>query len=205
MLFPMATRRYARGTREDSLSTERRILDAAEELVREDRLHTSTMEEVAERAGVSRATLFARFGSKLGVLEALARRCDDSPQTRALGEALRLTDPRDALAALVEASCAVWERWGGIQRQLRAVVVLEPEVEPLISDQRAFQRRALEGLVGRLAADEQLRDGLSTGRAAATLHMLTSLEAFTELRRESGLSMRQATDTIRELAFSLLR
>lgn len=201
----MATRRYTATRRDAASATLERVLDAAEALVREDRFHTATMEELAERAGVSRATLFARFGSRLGVLEALNVRCANSPEIRALHDALAIEDPVRSLQALVEASCHVWEHWGGVQRHLRAIVVLEPDVRPLIEAQRTFQRASLEELAARLAKQPGLRQGLSARRAAVSLHMLTGLEAFVELRREGDLSLRQTIDTIRELALALLR
>lgn len=49
-----------------------RILDAAAALVAEDAARL-TVDRVAERAGVSRATAFRRFGSKEGLIEALER------------------------------------------------------------------------------------------------------------------------------------
>ncbi len=51
------------------------MLVAAERLIREGSFHTATMDELATAAGVSRATVFNRFGSKLGVLRlrAIAR------------------------------------------------------------------------------------------------------------------------------------
>jgi hypothetical protein len=60
-------------------------------------------------------------------------------------------------------------------------------------------------LVRRLAKAERLRPRLSQTRAAATLHMLTSLESFVWLRREYGLSLRQTRETITDLARTLLR
>ena len=56
-----------------------RVLEAAERLIREDAFHSATMDELAEAAGVSRATVFNRFGSKLGVLQALFTRCHGEP------------------------------------------------------------------------------------------------------------------------------
>ena len=56
-----------------------------------------------------------------------------------------------------------------------------------------------------IMATGRLRPGLSKARAAATLHMLTSLESLLQLRREYGLSLRQTRETITQLARALLR
>jgi AcrR family transcriptional regulator len=181
------------------------VLEAADGLVREGAFHLATMEEIARRAGVSRATVFTRFGSKLGLLEALYRRCENGPDMAGLRAALEHENPVDALDATIAAACVLWENGGALLEQLKAIVVLEPGASTLIAAQRADQRGALTHLVAGLAREPGLRPGMTKPRAVATLHMLTSLESYGELRREGGLSQAQARDTITTLAHSLLR
>ena len=201
----MATRTYAGARRRASAETIDRVLAAAERLIAEGEFHAATMEELATAAGISRATVFNRFGSKLGVLQALAQRCAEGPEMRAIQEALALEDPVASLEAVIEASCVIWEASGFIYEQLQAIVVLEPDAVALIKEQWEEQRADLQGLTRRLAKAGRLRPGLSKPRAAATLHMLTSLESFLQLRREYGLSLRQTRETITQLARALLR
>ncbi len=163
------------------------------------------MEELAVAAGVSGATGFNRFGSKLGVLQALFNRSMDGPEMQAITDALALEDPVAALEAVIEAACAIWEAYGDVHLQLQAVGTLEPDANTHVDRQREQQRAEIEELVRRLAKAERLRPGLSQTRAAATLHMLTSLESFVWLRREYGLSLRQTRETITDLARTLLR
>lgn len=182
-----------------------RVLDAAERLIREDRFYSATMDELAAAAGVSRATVFNRFGSKLGVLQALFTRANEGPEMEAIREAREIEDPVASLEALIEAGCAIWESQGFVHEQLQAIAVLEPGASALVERQREDQRADLQGLARRLAGAGRLRPGLSQSRAAATLHMLTSLESFLWLRREYGLSLRQTRETLTELARTLLR
>jgi AcrR family transcriptional regulator len=199
----MATRPYTRRpTRTKSVES---VLDAAERLISEGEFHSATVEALAATAGISRATVFNRFGSKLGVLEALVERCFSGPEMRAINEALELEDPVAALEAMIEPSCAIWEAKGFIVEQLYAIVVLEPGAAALIDEIEAEQRAGLQGLTRRLARADRLRPGLGEARAAATLHMLTSLECFQRLRRAYGLSLRQTRETITDLARTLLR
>src|SRR5215468_2139784 len=120
----MSPRRYTTPNgRKASARTMERVLDAAADLVSEDAFHTATMDDLALRAGVSRATVFSRFGSKVGVLEALSTRCAGSPEMQAIRDALTVDDPVAALDALVDAGCDHWERQGFILIQLKAIVV----------------------------------------------------------------------------------
>src|SRR2546427_4749066 len=107
----MPPRRYpsSRGSAASARTVER-VLDTAAALVAEDAFHTATMDDLARRAGVSRATVFTRFGSKLGVLEALSLRCASGPEMRALREAQGIEDPVAAVDVLLEAGCDLWDK-----------------------------------------------------------------------------------------------
>jgi AcrR family transcriptional regulator len=201
----MAARSYTAGRKRRNAESVDRVLEAAERLIRAGEFHTATMEELATEAGVSRATVFNRFGSKLGVLQALFARGMEGPEMDAIRAALELEDPMASLEALIEAACAIWETQDFIHEHLQAIVVLEPEASALLQQHLDEQRADLRGLARRLARAGRLRPGLSEARAVATLHMLTSLETFLWLRREYGLSLRQTRETIGELARTLLR
>jgi AcrR family transcriptional regulator len=201
----MATRTYTASRRRGRPASVDRVLEAAERLIGEDAFHTATMDELAEAAGVSRATVFNRFGSKLGVLQELFTRGMESPEMRAIGDALAIDDPVAALDAVVEAGCACWERHGFVIEQLQAIAILEPDAGEMVELEREEHRHDLRGLARRLGAADLLRPGLSESRATAALHMLTSVESFLWLRREYGLSLRQTRETLAEQARALLR
>jgi AcrR family transcriptional regulator len=201
----MAMRPYTAGRRRERSESVDRVLEAAERMTREGVFHAATMDELAAAAGVSRATVFNRFGSKLGVLEALFRRGMEGPEMAAIYDALALEDPVAALDAVVEAGCAIWEAYAFVHLQLQSVAVLEPEAASLVDEQRESQRAGLQRLARRLAKAGKLRPGLTQARATATLHMVTSLESFLWLRQVYGLSLRQTRETLAELARTLLR
>jgi AcrR family transcriptional regulator len=200
ILLTMATRSYTASRKRGSPASVDRVLEAAKGLIAEDQFHTATMDELAAAAGVSRATVFNRFGSKLGVLHELFVRAMDSDEMRDIDEA-----PVAALDAVVDAGCACWEKHGRLLEQLEAISVLEPDADKMVEIERQEHRSDLRGLARRLAAEGLLRPGLSESRAAAALHMLTSLDSFLWLRRDYGLSLRQTRETMTELARTLLR
>jgi AcrR family transcriptional regulator len=205
ILLTMATRSYTASRKRGSPASVDRVLEAAKGLIAEDQFHTATMDELAAAAGVSRATVFNRFGSKLGVLHELFVRAMDSDEMRDIDEALAIADPVAALDAVVDAGCACWEKHGRLLEQLEAISVLEPDADKMVEIERQEHRSDLRGLARRLAAEGLLRPGLSESRAAAALHMLTSLDSFLWLRRDYGLSLRQTRETMTELARTLLR
>src|SRR5215471_18234737 len=201
----MPSRRYRSGRGSaSSARTVERVLDAAADLVAEEAFHTATMDDLARRAGVARATVFSRFGSKLGVLEALSLRCAGGPEMRALREAQGLEDPVAAVDALLLAGCDLWEKEGYIMVQLKAIVVLEPEASAIIDAQYDDQRRGMEALARGLQRAGRLRDGWSAARAAAALHALTSVETFMLLRHDHGLPLAKVKQSIVELSRAIL-
>jgi TetR/AcrR family transcriptional regulator len=80
-----------------SLTVQHRILDGAEECLRRFGAADTTMEDVAEAAGISRATLYRYFNGRDGVLLGVAGRDMERYLSR-LGTHLdSLTDPHEAL------------------------------------------------------------------------------------------------------------
>jgi AcrR family transcriptional regulator len=201
----MPPKRYAPTRRSaSSAHTTEKVLDAAAELVADDAFHTATMTDLARRADVSRATVFTRFGSKLGVLEALSLRCADGPEMRALREAQAVGDPVAAVDALLTAGCDLWEKEGYIMVQLKAIVVLEPDASAIIDAQYEDQRSGMERLAHGLAKAGRLREGWTVPRATATLHALSSVETFMLLRHGHGLPLARVKHTILELSHTML-
>src|SRR6478672_11288533 len=142
MALSANTRRRA----DANTATRDRVMEAAEEMIRAGEFAQASVTELAEKADVSRATVFSRFGSKLGVLEALAVRCSGGPQMRAIREAVAMEDPAEAVLAIVAASAELWERQGHILLTLKAVAELEPGAIALIDEQRRDQRQSMEHL-----------------------------------------------------------
>ncbi|WP_408637829.1 TetR/AcrR family transcriptional regulator [Nocardia bovistercoris] len=57
--------------RADAARNRRLLLDAAQQLVREQGVEGLTMDELAKRAGVGKGTVFRRFGNRSGLMRAL--------------------------------------------------------------------------------------------------------------------------------------
>jgi AcrR family transcriptional regulator len=187
----------------DTSVTRDRVLEAAEELILSGGFTQATVTELAEKADVSRATVFSRFGSKLGVLEALSVRCAGGPQMRAIREAVALPDPAEAVLATIAASSDHWELQGHILLTLKAVAELEPGAIALIDDQRRDQRDSMKHIVRGLEQEGRL-NGLEREQAVAALHMITSVESFMELRRNAALPLTATKRVLTSMATGLL-
>ena len=188
--------------------TRARVLMAAWELILgEDALAGFTLESVARQAGVTRMTVYHRFGSKRGLLEALF---DDMGRRGRLGErlpdAFARPDALEALQAYIEAFCDFWESDRALNRRLRGFAALDQEFAAAIASRYERRHHAIETLLRRLS--KELRGhGIKpspTQRAelVQTLLALTGFEFYDVLAGER--SPQQVAPIIFQLVLSAL-
>jgi AcrR family transcriptional regulator len=100
----------ARSGRSDAQRNERRLLAAAAEVLAED--PAASLERIARRAGVSRATLYAHFAGRDALLDALTA-ASVAEMTAALRAAVPDEDPpAPAAEAMVRVLVAAWRTIG---------------------------------------------------------------------------------------------
>jgi AcrR family transcriptional regulator len=165
--------------------------------------HEATVEEVADRAGVARATLYQHFGSRLELVDAICDTFAVNPALVQLRDTVELEDPDQALAETIALSMKFWASEDQVLRQLYGVVAIDPAAADLVARQRADRRGELERLAKHLHARRRLPAGVTPRRALSTLLLLTSYETFCELR-EDGISEREATKLLQQTARDLL-
>lgn len=180
-------RRYHSPLREDRAArTRRRITEAAGELFLEDGFGATTVGAIAARAGVSPQTVYAAFGSKAAVLEALLASLEDA--AGAAGWRERLAEEDDP-AALLD----LFARWTasmlGTSRQLLVAArgaMHDPRVRELAARGDDHRRDALRDLLGRLSRAGALRPDLSPQEALDRAWALTGVELFLAVSEGCG-------------------
>jgi AcrR family transcriptional regulator len=200
----MPTRSYRSARRtERSDETRRKITSAVTELMAEGTFHESTVEQVAERAGIARATLYQHFRSRLDLVDAICERFDENPALLRIREVVELPDPEAALAETIANAVRFWSTEDPILSQLYGVVAIDPAARELVERQRADRRGEMTRLVRHLKRAARLRPGMTEPRALSLLMVLTSYETFCELRL-AGSSDKQLIRTLQETAGDLL-
>jgi AcrR family transcriptional regulator len=198
----MTTRAYRLRTRSRKAeATRTRIKAAVRDLLADGNFHHATMEEVADRAAVSRATLYQHFRSRLDLIDAVCETFAENPALRELRKLVVDPDPEVALDRTVASSVRFWASEDAVLAQLYGVAAIDPAAQDLVDRQRADRRSELERLVRNLEGADRLRP--SARRALGLLLVLTSYETFQELR-QAGLSARQVSATLRETARELI-
>ena len=134
--------------------------------LREGSFHEATVEQVASRAGVSRATLYQRFGSRLGLVDAICETFDANPALVAIREAVRDPDPRGGLERAIAHTVGFWASEEAVLEPLYGAAAIDPAARDLVARQRADRRGEYAGLLGRMEEAGRLRPGLAARRRA---------------------------------------
>src|SRR5207248_11349152 len=167
----MATTRTYRARRRSNRSeqTRDRITSAVRDLLAEGTFHESTVEEVAERAGVSRATLYQHFRSRLDLVDAICDTFAVNPALLELREAVERPGPEAALSETSALAMRFWTSEDAVLSQIYGVAAIDEAARDLVERQRADRRGEMARLARHLHATGQLRAGTSERRAVELL------------------------------------
>jgi AcrR family transcriptional regulator len=199
----MSTQAYRRRGAARSQATRDRIIAAVRQLLAEGVFHSSTVEQVADRAGVSRATVYQHFRSRIDLVDAICETFDANPALLELRDTVALEDPARALAGTIELTVRFWSSEHAVLAQLYGIVALDEAAADLVARQRADRSGEMRRLARTLARSRALRMGVSEPRAHELLLVLTSYETFRELRA-AGLTDRRIIALLQGAAGDLL-
>jgi AcrR family transcriptional regulator len=184
----------SRGRQERSVRTREAIVRAVRALVAEGAFYEAPVEAVAERAGISRATLYQHFRSRLDLVDAMCDGFAANPELQAIREAVTLPDPAEALDATLARTVAFYGSEDALLRSLYDAAAVEPAAREFVERQTADRRGTVAPLARRLGGGRETH---------ATLMLLTSFGAYRELR-DSGLSDRRASAWLQDAGHRLL-
>jgi AcrR family transcriptional regulator len=178
-------------------------MEATRELLDEGSFHESTVEQVGERAGVSRATVYQHFPSRLELVDAICDTFAENPALLAVREAVGLPDVEEALAETIVNTVRFWSAEDAILKQLYGATAVDPASRDLVERQLADRRGEMQRLARRLDESRRLRGGLTRGGALEHLLVLTGYGTYRELREE-GVSDAKLTKLLQDMARTLL-
>lgn len=175
----MTPRPYRLGRRQAAVDrTRARILNAARAVLVARNATDFSIEGVARRARVTRATVYQRFGSRPKLLEAVFDDLARKGGMRHLADAFRQPDPEAALEGFIATFGRFWTAHRPIHRRLLALAALDAGLARTLRARQEWRRPGLRTLVARFGE----RDGKPTADAREEtvdlLFTLTSFETF---------------------------
>ena len=189
---------------EKARQTRRSILTAAEGMFVERGYGSTTLQEIADRAGVSVQTIYFTFRNKRALLKELADvtvagdgEAVPTMQRPWFTAAMAAATAAEHLDAHVEGASAVIARVGALADVLRTAAALEPEIDELWrqgNDQRyAVQLAAAQALTAKPGA----RPDVSADQAADVLYAMLSPDLYLLVVRDRGWSTERFVDWAR--------
>lgn len=168
-------------------ATRNLIVTAAQALFLEQGYICTTIEAIAERAGVATSTVYAIFGSKRGILRAIR---DSWHERTHIHEVLTATQkslkPEDRLKLLAEATRKQWEIGAEVTAIYTGAAAADPRAAAELTQALSGRREGMQTFAKSLEPD--LRAGLDVAHAASILQALCLPEVYNELVRHSGWS-----------------
>src|SRR5687768_1240447 len=190
---------------ERATATRERILDAVGALLREGAFYDSSMEALAERAGVTRVPLYRTFGSKRALIEGLAWHLMGQARLDRVDEAHTDPDARTAVGRVLRANCRMFAQLGESLPIALQLARHDADMRGIVeATYHGRRHRAMEALAGRLVKEGAAAPGWPRRRIADALLVLSSHEAFSTLVEHRGYSVDRAADLLTDLADGFL-
>ena len=180
--------RRPRGRPRGAEATRARILDAASSLIVESGYHSISLEDIAEKAGVSRRTIYDQFASKRGVLEGIVKRIAEEDLPELLAAVSQAKDPVEALHKAVPLSVAFTNRNARLVLIFYAQAINDPDFRAAWEFAEQNRWNNLRRIVEWLAREGKLAEGWTLDHATDWLHSLTSYRLHDELVINRGWS-----------------
>ena len=192
-------RPYRSGLRQEQAArTRAAVLAAAGDLFVEQGYAGTTVDQVAERAGVSKPTVFTAVGTKQQLLSAVrdvAMAGDDRPipvaQREGLDRARAADDARTALDHLVGHIVGLSTRYAPVHEVLRGAAAADAGLRELWETSERQRHRGAELMVDVLRAKGPLRPGRTAASAADILDLYMDPSTYTRFVTGRGWSVRR--------------
>ena len=183
-----------RARAEAAAETGRRILEAVIELYRERFFDQVSLEDIAERAGVTVRTVIRRFGSKERLIEAAAE--EGTRRVMHQRDQAPIGDIEGAVNNLIDH----YEEWGDTALRLLAQEERVAAFRPITDAGRALHYEWVERTFAPLLAE---RTGMARRRLLVELIAICDVYFWKLLRRDLGLSREQTELAIEETILAL--
>ena len=191
-----------------ALQTRQRIVDAGLRLFLAQGYLATTVQDIAQAAGVAPATIYQAFGSKAAVLAHgldVSVVGDVDPVALLDRDWIRTARDEADLARRVQIvvghAAGVAARTAALKEVMRDAAASAPEVRDLLREDTTRRQETQQALVGVLLQGADLRDGLTQDHAAATFFALVNSHSFQLIVGHLGWSLERWTNWLIEVIY----
>jgi len=156
------------------------VVDAARKLFLDDGYANTTIESIANQAGVAASTVYAIFGSKRGILREIRLAWHEETHIREFLTSNHAdVEPAVLLERLAFAVCRQWETGKEVVAIYKSAAAADRDARAELETALAGRRKGLDAFTCKL--EPQFRPGLDIHHASAILRTLCQVEVYEEL------------------------
>ncbi|MDQ6794249.1 MAG: TetR/AcrR family transcriptional regulator [Chloroflexota bacterium] len=168
-----------------ALETRRTITLAARRLFSDRGYAVTSIDAVAEEAGVAPRTVYSIFGTKKAILGAICEEwLKEAGVMETVAQGMAEPDLRRRLALVAYSSRRQWASERGVRAMLDGAAASDADVARMVAGWKDDRARSFHSIAAGLEAD--LRDGLDAKRAGGIIRALSSAEVYSELVTGEG-------------------
>jgi AcrR family transcriptional regulator len=162
-------------------ATRRAIIAAARDLLATQQWEHFTVEAVANRAGVTRVTVYNQVRSKRGLLDAVLTDLTERARMDQLLDDTQHLTAADACAAIVRQTCRFWLSERDILRPVFGLAGVDQDVAAALAQREQWRQDQLQHLLQRLAAEATPTLTFAPSDVLATAVAVTSFATYDRL------------------------
>jgi AcrR family transcriptional regulator len=181
---------------EGAAETRRRIIEVTRDLLTRSPLENVSLPAIAAEAEVARSTVYAIFGSREGLMIALAEDLLDRGGFARIGQALRGPDVVRAFDVSMDVAMELYSQEHAVSQALLSLSAVDRDASSAAARLNFGRREGMRKLAERMQAQGVLRDDVTVEEAADVLWLITSFETFDQLYRDRGLTPQQVGERL---------
>ena len=190
-------RSYQQKARADSAAdTRRRIIDVTRELLTRAPLESVSLPAIAEEAEVARSTVYTIFGSREGLMVAVAEDLLERGGFARIGQALRGPDVVRAFEISIDVAMELYSQEHAVSQALLSLSAVDRDASSAAARLNFGRREGMRKLAQRMHDQGVLRDDVKVDEAADVLWIITSFETFEQLYRGRSLTPAQVGERL---------
>ena len=159
-------------------------------------LENVSVPAIAAEAEVARSTIYTIFGSREGLMVAVAEDVLERGGFARIGQALRGPDVVQAFATSIEVAMDLYSQEHAVAQALLSLSAVDRDASSAAARLNLGRREGMQKLAQRMRDQGVLRPDLTVNEAADILWIITSYETFDQLYRGRSLTPKQVGERL---------
>jgi len=181
---------------ENAAETRRRIIEATRDLLARAPLENVSLPAIAAEAEVARSTVYAIFGSREGLMVAVAEDLLERGGFARIGQALRGPDVVRAFETSMDVAMELYSQEHEVSWALLSLAAVDRDASSAAARLNFGRRDGMRKIAQRMHDQGVLRDDVTVDEAADVLWLITSFETFGQLYRDRSLTPKQVGERL---------